>query len=137
MKVNIVKREKNPLLKREELEFTVEESKGVPSRKNIVEKLAAQTNAKAGAVVVKKVETVFGSKDFQGKANVYETPEDLKKVEPDFLMARTEGKKKAGEAKPAEEKKEEKPAEEKKEEAPKEEKKEEAPKEEKKEEKKE
>ena len=124
MKVNIVKREKNPLLKREELEFTVEESKGVPSRKNIVEKLAAQTNAKAGAVVIKKVETVFGSKAFQGKANVYESPEDLKKVEPDFLMTRTEGKKKEGEAKPAEEKKEEKPAE-KKEETPKEEKKEE------------
>jgi small subunit ribosomal protein S24e len=129
MKVNIVKREKNPLLKREELEFTVEESKGVPSRKNIVEKIAAQTNAKAGAVVIKKVETVFGSKAFQGKANVYEAPEDLKRVEPDFLMTRTEGKKKEEEkeeAKPAEEKKEEKP-EEKKEAAPKEEKKEEKP----------
>ena len=133
MKVNIVKRTKNPLLGREEIEFTVDEAKAVPSRKELSEKIGAQTNAKQGTVVIKKVETAFGSKGFKGTANVYESLEGVKEVEPEFLIARTEGKKKEEkkeEAKP-EEKKEEK-AEEKSEEK-KEEKKEEAPAEEKKE----
>jgi ribosomal protein S24E len=119
MKLNIVKKTKNALLAREEIEFTVDDSKAVPSRKDISEKIAAQTNAKTGTVVIKKVETAFGSKGFKGTANVYESLEGLKEVEPEFLVTRTEGKKKEGEekkeeAKP-EEKKEEK-AEEKKEE---------------------
>ena len=106
MKVNIVKRTKNPLLKREEIEFALAESKAVPSRKEIAEKIGAQVNAKAGTVVIKLIETVFGSKAFKGTANVYESVEEAKRIEPEFLITRTEGKKKEGG-----EKKEEKPAE--------------------------
>jgi ribosomal protein S24E len=113
LKLKIVKRNKNPLLKREEIEFAVEESKSVPSRKDVAEKIAAQTNAQAGTVVVKKIETAFGSKDFQGRVNVYESVEALKKVEPAHMKARLEGKKKEGEEK--KEEKKEAPKEEKKE----------------------
>jgi small subunit ribosomal protein S24e len=132
MKVNIVKRTKNPLLKREEIEFAVEESKAVPSRKEVAEKIGAQVNAKPGSVVIKLIETAFGSKAFRGKANVYDSVEEAKRVEPGFLIARTEGKKEEKPAAKPEEKKEEAKPEEKKEEKPAE-----APKEEKAEEKKE
>ena len=81
MKLEIVKRKKNSLLKREEIGFRVEESKVTPSKAEIRKKIAALNDTKENFVVVEGVRNKFGSKDFVGKANIYGNEEDMRKTE--------------------------------------------------------
>ncbi|MCH7902447.1 hypothetical protein IIC68_01715, partial [archaeon] len=117
---------------RQEISFSVTETKATPSRKELREAIAAQTNSKEKNIIVDVLDTRFGTTDFKVEARVYENEEQLKKIELKPIVVRNFGKeeKKAatdgspeGEATPEVE--EEKPAEaeakeEKKEEAPKE-----------------
>jgi small subunit ribosomal protein S24e len=131
MNVNLTKREKNPLMHREEIEFEVTDTKNTPSRKEVIAKIAALTNAKPNTVTITKIESTYGSMSAHGQAKVYEDPAFMKTVESEYLAKRGIKEKK-------EEKEAPKPPKEEGKEAPKEEKKEEAkeaPKEEKKEEK--
>jgi small subunit ribosomal protein S24e len=119
MKVNLTKRDKNPLLHREELAFEVSDTRTTPSRKDLIAKIAALTNAKPEAVVITKVEAVYGSTGAVGAAKVYESPEFLKAVESGHLTKRglkekkEEKKEEAPKPEAKEEKKPEAPAEEK------------------------
>ena len=100
MKLEIMKRKKNGLLKREELEFKVEECKVTPSKAEIRKKIAALNDTKENFVVVEGVKNKFGSKDFTGKANVYGNEEDMRKIELKYKIWRNfgGGKKKKEEA---------------------------------------
>lgn len=151
MKLEIQGKKENPLIGRQEISFSVTETKATPSRKELREAIAAQTNSKEKNIIVDVLDTRFGTTDFKGEARVYENEEQLKKIELKPIVVRNFGKeeKKATngspegeEAKPevSGEKAKEKPAEaeakeEKKEDAPKERKEEakEEPQEEKKE----
>lgn len=150
MKLEIQGKKENPLIGRQEISFSVTETKATPSRKELREAIAAQTNSKEKNIIVDVLDTRFGTTDFKGEARVYENEEQLKKIELKPIVVRNFGKeeKKAEdtpegeEAKPeaAGEKAKEKPAEaeakeEKKEDSPKERKEEakEEPQEEKKE----
>jgi len=123
MNINIVSREKKQMLSREEVVAEVDfVNVATPSREKLKEEFSKVLEKDPKILVIKKIQTHFGSASGRVLVYVYDSEEELKKIEP----------KEKKPAKPAGAKPEEKPAEEKPEE-----KKEEKPKEEKKEEKKE
>jgi ribosomal protein S24E len=136
MAFKLDKTEEKPLLARKEVAGKMTfEGKATPSNADVAKAIASELKTDEKLVVVKHIYTAFGSCEAEIQAYVYNTEEDLKKIEP---KEKKKGEKKEGEGEeaPAEAAPAEKPAEEKKEEAPKEEKKEEPkPAEEKKEEK--
>ena len=107
MKINVTSQQYNPLLKRKEITFEVrhEETKGTPSRLEIRKKLAETLKANVELLYVKKMETKTGTMVAVGEANLYDSPEQVKLVEAEHIIARNVPPGKPPE-KPSEEKKE-------------------------------
>jgi ribosomal protein S24E len=111
MKVSIISKEQNPLIKRREVKFSVDHSDmgGTPSRVEVSKQLASMLKAKSELVFVKNMATKTGSMAAVGEATVYDTMEQAKLIEPEHVLARN----KAPEKKPEEsQSKEEQPKEE-------------------------
>ena len=90
MKLKIVSKEKNPLIKRTEITFSLEHDQtgGTPSRIEVRKLLASQLNTKLEFVYVKHIETKTGTMVAIGKANSYDSVEQAKLVEPKHIIAR-------------------------------------------------
>jgi ribosomal protein S24E len=90
MKLKIVSKEKNPLIKRTEVTFSIDHDQtgGTPSRAEVRTQLAAQLNTKLELVYVKHLETKKGTMTAVGEANAYESAEQAKLVEPKHIVAR-------------------------------------------------
>ncbi len=104
MKVKISSQQYNPLLKRKEIMFEVrhEETKGTPPRFEVRKELAALLKTDYETVYVKRLETKTGTMTAVGEANAYDSVDQAKILEPEYIIARN-----APPGKP-EEKKEEK-----------------------------
>ncbi|MCX8158528.1 MAG: 30S ribosomal protein S24e [Candidatus Diapherotrites archaeon] len=77
MELEILERNKNPLLQREEIIFKTFSEK-TPSRKEIKSKLAALLDKEENLIIIDKIENKFGSKEIEGFAKVYNSKEYLK-----------------------------------------------------------
>lgn len=90
MKVKIVSREYNPLLKRKEVIFEVEHSdtRGTPLRLEVRKELASKLKTSLDLVYVRKVETKTGTMIAVGEANAYDSVEQAKLLEPKHIVAR-------------------------------------------------
>lgn len=93
MEIKILQRKQNTLLKREEVFFEASDFNSTPNRKEILDKIASELGAKAEMVVIDRIRQWFGTRKIEGKANLYSDANMLKKIEKDFLTARTHGKK--------------------------------------------
>ncbi|MBD3304193.1 hypothetical protein GF343_03540 [Candidatus Woesearchaeota archaeon] len=149
MKIEIKEKKENPLLSRIEVSGTVSFDGTTPSNEQVAQGIASQMKIEPSVVKMRKIRNTLGSHQADFTAFVYNSKEELDRIEPkpkkqlEKEKKAAEAKKKAEEeAKPAEapkeekkeeaapEKKEEAKPEEKKEEPKEESKKEEAPKEE-------
>jgi small subunit ribosomal protein S24e len=88
MDIQIIKSKDNPLLKRREIEFKVIFDESTPSRKSVVERLAATENSKVGLVYVDSLKTEFGKRESLGYAKIYETAERAKEIERPHIIER-------------------------------------------------
>ncbi|MGD2066241.1 MAG: 30S ribosomal protein S24e [Candidatus Bathyarchaeota archaeon] len=90
MKLKIVSKEKNPLLKRTEIAFSIDHDQtgGTPSRTEVRTQLASLLKTKLELVYVKHLETKTGTMAAVGEANAYESAEQAKLVEPKHIFAR-------------------------------------------------
>jgi len=90
MEVKIVSTKKNPLLKRKEVEFKVEQStKGkTPARLEVKKAIAAELKINEEMVFIKKMRTMTGTNTAVGIANAYETVEQAKFIEPEYIRKR-------------------------------------------------
>jgi len=90
MKINIMSKEQNPLMKRREVKFSVDHSDvgGTPSRVEVSKQLASMLKAKVELVFVKNLETKTGTMVTVGEANVYDSVEQAKFMEPKHIIAR-------------------------------------------------
>ena len=90
MKVNIISKEQNPLLKRKEVTFSVDHAQngGTPSRVEVSKQLASLLKTKPELVYVKNMQTKTGQMIAIGKANVYDSIEQGKLMEPKHVIAR-------------------------------------------------
>lgn len=106
MKLEIIEKKQNPLLKRDGIKFRVEHHTApTPSRPNILEKLSSELGVPENLIVIEKIKTPHGSQTALGTARVYETEDLLKELEPKYLIERSKVKKEKSEE--AEEKAEE------------------------------
>ncbi|MEJ2242695.1 MAG: 30S ribosomal protein S24e [Candidatus Bathyarchaeota archaeon] len=90
MKVNIISEENNPLLKRKELTLSVEhiQNGGTPTRSEVSRQIASLLKTNPQLVYVKNLETKTGTMVAVGEANVYNSIEQAKLVEPKHIIAR-------------------------------------------------
>ena len=90
MEVKIVSTKKNPLLKRKEVNFRVEQGlKGkTPIRFEVKKAIAAELKVNETLVFIKKMETMTGKNTALGVANAYETLEQAKFIEPEYIRKR-------------------------------------------------
>jgi len=88
MKINIVKKEKNLLLDRLEVEFEIDAPAETPRRLEVRSKIAALINHDENLVIIKNITQKTGVKRSVGTAHAYDTVENLKQVEPEHLIKR-------------------------------------------------
>jgi small subunit ribosomal protein S24e len=110
MEVEVTSEKQNPMLKRREISFKVEhgERGSTPSRAEIRKAVAAATKSDESIVFIKKFETRTGTQTAHGTANIYDSVEHAKLIEPEYVIVRNvpseKGKEKEA-AKTTEEKK--------------------------------
>jgi ribosomal protein S24E len=90
MEVKIVTSKQNPLLKRKEVEFRIEHGRQskTPARLEVKKALAAELKAGEELVFVKDMRTLTGTGTTVGHANAYESAEQAKLVEPEYIVKR-------------------------------------------------
>jgi ribosomal protein S24E len=90
MKLKILSKEQNPLIKRKEVTFSVEHAQtgGTPTRVEVRKQLATLLKTDLDLVYVKQLETKTGTMVAIGEANAYDSVEQAKLVEPEHIIAR-------------------------------------------------
>ena len=90
MKLKIVSKEQNPLMKRKEVTFSIEHAQtgGTPTRVEVRKQLATLLKTDLDLVYVKQLETKTGTMVTIGEANAYDSVEQAKLVEPEHIIAR-------------------------------------------------
>ena len=89
MEITITERKENPVLKREEITFTIDhDGEKTPSRDVIASKLAAIVNSDKDRTILKKIQTQFGKHESLGFANLYSTKEEAMNLEPKHILKR-------------------------------------------------
>jgi ribosomal protein S24E len=90
MKLKIVSKEQNPLMKRKEVTFSVEHAQtgGTPNRVEVRKHLASLLKTDLELVYIKQVETKTGTMVAIGEANAYDSIEQAKLMEPKHIIAR-------------------------------------------------
>lgn len=101
MKVSIISKEQNNLMKRREVSFSVDHSDkgGTPTRAEVSQQLASLLKSKLELVYVQNMETKRGTMVTVGEANVYDSIEQAKFLEPKHIIARNAVPEKAEEPK--------------------------------------
>jgi small subunit ribosomal protein S24e len=112
MEVLVISEKQNPMLKRKEVSFQVEhgETGCTPSRVEIRKAVAVATKTNESVVFLKKYVTKTGTLTAFGTANIYDTIEQAKLIEPKYIVKRNVPEDKNKEAKEAEQPKEAKGA---------------------------
>jgi ribosomal protein S24E len=113
MKLKIVSKEQNPLMKRKEVTFRVEHAQtgGTPTRVEVRKQLATLLKSDLKLVYVKQLETKTGTMIAVGEANAYDSMEQAKLMEPKHIIARNAIPEEKPEEAQAQEEKAEKPEE--------------------------
>ena len=89
MKVEIVNRRRNEMLKREKIVFCIDhEGAGTPPRAQVRHLLAVKLDVDEERVYPVKYETKTGSMTTVGEANVYDSVEDAVQIEPKHIILR-------------------------------------------------
>jgi ribosomal protein S24E len=90
MKLKILSKEQNPLMKRKEVTFRVDHAQtgGTPTRLEIRKQLANLLKMDIELVYINQLETKTGTMVALGEANAYDSVEQAKLVEPKHIIAR-------------------------------------------------
>jgi len=100
MEIKIVSTKDNPLLKRKEVGFTITQGpkEKTPQRLDAKRAVANAVQVKESVVYIKSMETLTGTSITKGFANVYQSDEQAKKVEPEYIQKRNNPQKPKEEA---------------------------------------
>jgi len=88
MKIEIISKKENPLLKRTEFTFNIGAEGATPTRGDVKNKLVALLNSSHELLILDSIETTYGSTECTGYAKVYETAERAKQIEFDHIIAK-------------------------------------------------
>jgi small subunit ribosomal protein S24e len=90
MEVKIVSSKSNPLLKRKEVQFSIEhgpQSK-TPARLDVRKALASELKLAEELIFIRDMRTLTGTGTTMGHANAYQTAAQAKVVEPEYIVKR-------------------------------------------------
>jgi len=90
MEVKIVSTKENPLLKRKEVDFRIEQDPEgkTPARLEVKKALADTLKINEELIFVKNMRTMTGTSTAIGIANAYEEIEQAKFIEPEYIRKR-------------------------------------------------
>ena len=88
MDVEIIDEDENPMLHRTDVRFQLTHEEATPERLSVRDSLAAKLNTDAGEVVVHKLDTKYGMRKSVGYAKVYDSADDAKAVEQEYMLER-------------------------------------------------
>ena len=90
MEVKILSEKTNQLLKRKEIQFQVEHEKpgGTSTRLEVKRAVAGALKVNVDLVFIRKFETKTGTHTAFGTANLYDSVEHAKRVEPAYIVKR-------------------------------------------------
>jgi small subunit ribosomal protein S24e len=89
MEIKIISQKENPLLRRKEVQFDVEHNTGsTPPRLEVRRAVATALKANVDLVFIKKFTTKTGTCTAAGTANLYETVDQAKLIEPEYIVKR-------------------------------------------------
>ena len=89
MEIQIISQKENPLLKRKEVQFNVGHDPGsTPGRQEVRRAVATALKSNVDLVFVKKFETKTGTHTAVGTANLYESIEQARLIEPEYIVKR-------------------------------------------------
>lgn len=90
MEIKIILETENPLLKRKEVVFQVEHSQtgSTPPRAEVKAAIAKVLKKDRDVVFIKKMETKTGTRTAVGIANVYDSVDYAKLIEPEYIVKR-------------------------------------------------
>jgi small subunit ribosomal protein S24e len=94
MEIKITSAKENPLLKRKEVTFIIDHGPAgkTPGRLEVRKALASEAKTSTELVFVRKIETKTGTSTALGFANVYESTEQARLVEPEYIEQRNNPK---------------------------------------------
>lgn len=94
--LKVVKSTPNQLLNRKELEIELTHTnQGTPDKKIVTSELSSNYSIPSNQIYVYSMKTYPGLHKTVANANMYNTFDDLKKIERDFVVTRITGEKKA------------------------------------------
>jgi small subunit ribosomal protein S24e len=90
MEIKITSQKYNPMLKRKEVDVQIEHGEigSTPPRKDIRKAVAVELKTDENIVFVKKFETKTGTHTAVGVANIYDSIEQAKLIEPEYIVKR-------------------------------------------------
>ncbi len=90
MELKIISKKDNPLLKRKEVQFQIEHGPNgkTPARLDVKRSIASELQVKDTLVFIKRMHTKTGTNISVGEANAYESAEQAKRIEPDYIIKR-------------------------------------------------
>jgi small subunit ribosomal protein S24e len=90
MEVKIISDKENPLLKRREVHFQVEHGQtgSTPPRLEVRKAVATALKKDADLVFVRKLETKTGTHTAVGTVNVYDSGDQARLIEPEYIIKR-------------------------------------------------
>jgi len=90
MEIKIISENENPLLRRREVQFKVEHGQVgcTPQRLEIRTAIANKLKKDTELVFIKKLETKTGTNTAIGIANIYDSMEQAKLIEPEYIIKR-------------------------------------------------
>lgn len=90
MDIKIVSTKDNPLLKRKEVGFTIMQGpkEKTAQRLDVKRAVASEMKVADNVVFIKRMHTKTGTQITNGIANVYQTTEQAKLVEPEYIRKR-------------------------------------------------
>ena len=90
MEVKILSKKDNLILKRKEVNFSIEQGpKGkTPIRLEVKKSIATELKINEELVFVEKMRTMTGTNTLVGVANAYESKEQAKHIEPEHIIKR-------------------------------------------------
>jgi len=92
MQIKIISETYNPLLKRKEVTFEINHTQtgGTPPRFEVRKAIAQVVKADLDRIYIRKIETKTGTMTAIGTANIYDTVEQAKLVEPKHIILRNQ-----------------------------------------------
>jgi small subunit ribosomal protein S24e len=90
VEIKVLSEKQNPMLKRKEIRFEIEHGStgSTPSRLEIRKAVAATLKTHESSVFIERFKTKTGTHTAVGLANIYDTIEQAKLIEPDYIVKR-------------------------------------------------